>query len=126
MSVKFTVSVLANFVLIGILVVYGFRLFAEYHAHGKWANNATALLSGLGILALALALILTPQNASVIAIVAQTNASKVFFWTSSGLLLSAIAAFGILAYSRPSRLQKQRRKRRVRPDDEITSVPRAS
>ena len=45
-----------NFIVIAGVMFYGFGLFAEYHAHGKWAKNATALLAGLGMLALAFAL----------------------------------------------------------------------
>lgn len=126
MPVQLTISVVANFVLIATLVVYGFRLFAEYHAHGKWARNVTALLSGLGMLALALALVLTPENASVLVRIAGTNASRVFLWFSTGLLLSAITAFGVLAYAKPFRLRRDKRRSNHRREDEDFHLPTAS
>jgi len=100
-----SISVVANFLLLGGLVLYGFRLFAEYHAKGRWAKNATALLAGLGMLFLALAVVLTPSNAEVIRRIAQTNASKVLLGISSGFLLAAVAAFGVITYSKPLRLR---------------------
>jgi hypothetical protein len=102
-------SVLANFLLIAGLVVYGFMLFAEYHAKGRWAKNVTALLAGIGMLVLALALVLTPSNAGVIVRVAETGAARVLVWMSTALLLAAIAAFGIITYSRPLRLWHERK-----------------
>jgi predicted outer membrane lipoprotein len=109
MSGAQTVTLLANFLLIAGLILYGFRLFAEYHARGRWAKNVTGLLAGLGMLSLALALLLTPQNAAVVVRIAQTHASTVFTWISTGLLLAAIVAFGIITYSRPLRLWHERR-----------------
>ncbi len=91
-----SIAVVANFLLIAGLLLYGFTLFAEYHAKGRWAKNITGLLGGLGMLALAFALLITPSNAQVILRIAATGASTVFLWISSGLLLSAIAAFGII------------------------------
>jgi hypothetical protein len=87
----------------------GLPFFAEYHATGKWAKNVTGLLAGLGLLTLAFALMITPANAEVIAQIAQTKASVVFLTISSGLLLAAITAFGIITYSKPLRLLHQRR-----------------
>lgn len=104
-----SVSVIANFLIIAGLVLYGFTLFAEYHAKGRWAKNITALLAGLGMVALAFALLITPSNAQVILRVAQTGASSVFLWISTGLLLAAVAAFGIITYSKPLRLWHERR-----------------
>ncbi len=104
-----SVSVIANFLIIAGLVMYGFTLFAEYHAKGRWAKNITALLAGLGMVALAFALLITPRNAQVILRVAQTGASSVFLWISTGLLLAAVAAFGIITYSKPLRLWHERR-----------------
>ena len=109
MAQGLTVAVVANFLLIGGLIVYGFGLFAEYHSTGKWAKNATGLLAGLGMMFLALAMLLRPANAIVIWRVAQTNASLVLLAISSGLLLAAIAAFGVITYSKPLRLQRQRK-----------------
>ncbi len=83
--------------------------FADYHATGRWAKNVTSLLAGIGMLALAASMLLTPANAAVILRVAQTGASRVFLVISSGLLLAAIAAFGIINYSRPLRLWHERR-----------------
>ena len=102
-------SVVLNFLLIGGLVMYGFRLFAEYHARGRWAKNATGLLAGIGMLGLALALVLTPQNARVTLRIAQTAASKILVGISSVLLLAAIAAFGVITYSKPLRLLYERK-----------------
>ncbi len=108
MAQGLTVAVVANFLLVGGLIVYGFGLFAEYHSTGKWAKNVTGLLAGLGMMFLALAMLLRPANAIVIWRVAQTNASQVLLAISSGLLVAAIAAFGIITYSKPLRLQRQK------------------
>jgi len=109
MESKLTISVLANFLGIAGLILYGFTLFAEYHAKGRWAKNMTALLAGLGMLTLALALVFTPQNAQVIERIAETGASKVVVGISSALLLAAMAAFGIITYSKPLRLWHERK-----------------
>jgi hypothetical protein len=99
----------ANFFVIAGLVLYGYGLFAEYLERGKWAKNITGLLAGLGMLILAFALMLTPDNATVIAIMSQTGAAKALVWISSGLLLAAIAAFGIITYTKPIRLWHERK-----------------
>ena len=109
MDAKLSFSIVANFLLIGGLLLYGLRLFAEYHASGRWAKNATGLLAGLGMLALAGALVLKPQNAEVIVRIARTGASEVLLWASTVLLLAAIAAFGIITYSKPLRLLYERK-----------------
>ncbi len=122
MDGKLSFSIIANFLLIGGLVLYGFRLFAEYHARGRWAKNVTGLLAGIGMLALALALVLTPQNAIVILRIAETAASKVLVAMSTALLLAAIAAFGIITYSKPLRLLYERKiDRDLR--DELPRIP---
>jgi hypothetical protein len=109
MDFRFAVSAGANFFVICGLILYGYGLFAEYHERGKWAKNITGMLAGLGMLILALALLLTPGNAEIIARMAQTNASTALVWISSGLLLAAIAAFGIITYTRPIRLWHERK-----------------
>ncbi len=109
MSIRDAISIVANFLLIGGLVFYGFTFFAQYHATGKWAKNITSLLAGMGMLTLAFALTITPRNISVLARIAATNASLVFLGVSSALLLAAIAAFGIITYWRPLRLWHERR-----------------
>jgi uncharacterized membrane protein len=109
MFAGFSFSVAANFIVIGGLLLYGFTLFAEYHARGRWAKNFTGLLAGIGLLMLALALLLTPQNANWIARIAQTGISTLFVWASTGLLLAAMAAFGIITYSKPLRLWHERK-----------------
>lgn len=109
MDAKAWIAIVANFVVIAGLISYGFRLFAEYHATGRWAKNVTGLLAGIGMLALATSMLLTPRNALVILQVAQTGASRVFLVISSLLLMAAIAAFGIINYSRPLRLWHERR-----------------
>jgi hypothetical protein len=106
------IAIIANFVLIGGLIWYGFTLFAEYHATGKWAKNITGLLGGIGMLLLAFALALTPLNAQIMMRIAQTNISKLFLWASSLLLLASIAAYGVITYSKPFRLWHERRIRR--------------
>jgi len=103
------ISLAGNFLLIGGLVLYGFTLFAEYHATGKWAKNITGLLAGLGMLTLAFALVITPGNAEVIMRIAHTKASTVFLCISSALLLAAIGAFGLITYAKPFRLRMERR-----------------
>jgi hypothetical protein len=105
----FSFSVLANFVVIVGLLFYGFTLFAEYHARGRWAKNVTGLLAGIGMLVLALALLLTPQNADWIVRIARTGISTLFVGISTGLLLAAMAAFGIITYSKPLRLWHERK-----------------
>ncbi|PYP87043.1 MAG: hypothetical protein DMG65_17700 [Candidatus Angelobacter sp. Gp1-AA117] len=109
MDLKTWIAIVANFVVIAGLISYGFTLFAEYHAKGRWAKNVTGLLAGIGMLSLALSMLLTPRNALVILQVAQTSASRVFLVISSALLLAAIAAFGIINYSKPLRLWHERR-----------------
>ena len=66
-------------------------------------------LAGMGMLTLAFALVITPRNAEIIASIAETHASNVFLGMSSGLLLAAIAAFGIITYWRPLRLRHERK-----------------
>jgi hypothetical protein len=102
-------SIGGNFLLIAGLVVYGFRLFAGYHARGRWAKNITGLLAGIGMLTLASALVLTPRNAEVIVLLAKTKVSAVFLWISNGLLLAAIGAFGLITYAKPFRLRLERK-----------------
>ncbi len=109
MSVRASIAIVGNFLLIGGLIFYGFVFFAQYHATGKWAKNITGLLAGMGMLTLAFALIITPSNVAVLAHIASTKASLVFLVVSSVLLLAAIAAFGIIAYWRPRRLWHERR-----------------
>lgn len=113
MDLKDWIATVANFAVIAGLISYGFRLFAEYHASGRWAKNATGLLAGIGMMALAAAMLLTPRNALVFLRVAQTGVSHLFLFLSSTLLLAAIAAFGIINYSRPLRLWHERRIRRA-------------
>ena len=109
MDLKTTIAEAANFVIIAGLIIYGFGLFAEYHAKGRWAKNMTALLAGMGMMVLAFALIITPTSAALIDKVAKTNAADVFLGISSGLLLAAIAAYGLIAYTRPLRLWHERK-----------------
>ena len=103
------IAVLGNFLLITGLIYYGLTLFAEYHARGKWAKNITGLLAGLGMFALAAALIMTPANVEVIARIAATGVSTLFLWLSSALMLAAIAAFGLITFAKPFRLRYERR-----------------
>lgn len=107
---ELSLGVKASFLLIAGLIFYGFTLFAEYYAKGRWAKNVTGLLAGMGMLSLAAALMLVPQNAAELARIAQqTEASNVFLGISSGLLIAAIAAFGIIAYTKPLRLWHERK-----------------
>ena len=109
MDIRSSIAVVANFLLIGGLVIYGFAFFAQYHATGKWAKNITSLLAGVGMLTLAFALTIRPSNIAVLARIAATKASMVFLVVSSVLLLAAIAAFGIITYWRPLRLWHERK-----------------
>jgi hypothetical protein len=109
MDLRDWIAIVANFVIIAGLISYGFTLFAEYHARGRWAKNMTGLLAGVGMLCLALSMLLTPRNVMVILQVARTGASRFFLVISSAFLLAAIAAFGIINYSRPLRLWHERR-----------------
>ncbi len=104
-----TVAAAANFLLIAGLVVYGLTLFADYSARGRWAKNITSLLASLGILTLALALTLTPENAIVLLLISRTLVSRVLLGVSSFLLLLSIGAFGLITYSRPFRLRHEKR-----------------
>ena len=74
MDLSFWIGIVAAFLVIAGLISRGFALFAEYHATGRWAKNATGLLAGTGMLALAVAMLLTPRNALVLLQVAQTGA----------------------------------------------------
>jgi hypothetical protein len=103
------IALVGNFLLIVGLVIYGFTLFAGYHASGKWAKNITELLGGVGMLTLAFALAITPANIEFLMRLAETKASIIFLWISSILLLAAMAAYGIITYSRPFRLWHERR-----------------
>ena len=105
-----SIGVAASFLLIAGLIFYGFTLFAEYYAKGRWAKNVTGLLAGMGMLSLAAALILVPQNANELSRIArETQASNAFLGISSGLLLAAITAFGIITYTKPLRLWHERK-----------------
>ena len=116
------VSTAANFIVIAGLLVYGFVLFGEYSAKGRWAKNITGLLAGFGMWALAFALLVTPENADEMSRIAHSDAPVVFLGISSGLLLAAIAAFGIITYSRPLRLFHERRIQRDL-DSELPKIP---
>ena len=109
MHLREAIAVIVNFVLITALTVYGFRLFAEYHSKGKWAKNVTSLLAGVGLMTLALALLLTPQNAAVLTRISHTKIARILLWASNTLLLAGIAAFGVITYSRPLRLWHERK-----------------
>ena len=107
---QLSLGVTASFLMIAALIFYGFTLFAEYYAKGRWAKNLTGLLAGMGMLSLAASLILVPQNAAELARIAQqTEATDVFLGISSGLLVAAIAAFGIITYTKPLRLWHERK-----------------
>jgi len=122
MDLKGLIAIMANFVLIGVLIASGFRLFAQYHARGRWAKNITDLLSGAGMLGLAVALLLTPRNAAMLMLISRTKAHLIFLVASNILLLAAIAAFGMITYWKPLRLLIERRiERGLR--DELPKVP---
>lgn len=107
---ELSLGIATSFLLIAGLLFYGFTLFADYYARGRWAKNVTGLLAGMGMLALAASLILVPRNAAELSRIAQqTQASKAFLAISSGLLVAAIAAFGIITYTRPLRLWHERK-----------------
>ena len=116
------VSTAANFIVIAGLLVYGFVLFGEYSAKGRWAKNITGLLAGFGMWALAFALLVTPENADEMSRIAHSDAPVVFLGISSVLLLAAIAAFGIITYSKPLRLFHERRIQRDL-DSELPKIP---
>jgi hypothetical protein len=109
MEPRLAISVVANFLVVVGLVIYAFSLFAEYESRGRWAKNITGLLAGVGLMVLAIALLLTPANARTIMKIAQSGASEVLLWVSTGLLLAAIAAFGAITYWRPLRLLYERK-----------------
>lgn len=109
MQLRAAVAIVVNFLIIGALIVYGFRLFAEYHAKGRWAKNVTSLLAGVGLMTLAAALLLTPANISVLQQISHTKIARMLLWASNTLLFAAIAAFGLITYSRPLRLWHERK-----------------
>jgi hypothetical protein len=109
MDPRQTVEVVANFLVVVGLVIYAFNLLAEYESRGRWAKNITGLLAGMGMMLLAMALLLTPGNARTIMKIAQSGASEVLLWASTGLLLAAITAFGAITYWRPLRLLHERK-----------------
>ena len=108
MGLRLVVAIFGNFLLIAGLVVVGFRLFAQYHARGRWAKNISGLLAGCGMMLLAFALMITPRNAQVVSLIANTQAYMVFLIASNVLLLGAIAAYGVITYWRPGRLSLER------------------
>lgn len=108
MGFRYSIEVVGNFLLILGLAVYGSKLFAEYHSRGKWAKNVTGLLAGIGMISLALAFALTRKNVEVLLKVADTGVSNLFLDVSSGLLLAAMAAYGIITYWKPLRLLRER------------------
>ena len=122
MDVASTVAMVANFFVIAGLLVYGFILFGEYSAKGRWAKNITGLLAAFGMWALAFALEVRPSNVDELSKIAHTDAPGVFLGISSALLLGAIAAFGIITYSRPLRLWHERRIQRDL-DSELPKIP---
>jgi hypothetical protein len=122
MPIRALIAVVANFAVMSALIVVAFRLFGRYHSSGKWAKNITGLLSGIGMLLLALGLLITPRNAEIIATIAQTKTYLVFLIASNGFLLSAIAAYGVITYWRPLRLRHESEiEKELR--DELPKVP---
>src|SRR3954471_12179190 len=109
MELRAAVAIIVNFLLIAALTTYGFRLFADYHAKGRWAKNVTSLLAGLGLMLLAAALLLTPTNAAILQQISHTKIARMLLWASNTLLLASIAAFGVITYSRPLRLWHERK-----------------
>lgn len=120
MGIADYISYTVNFALIGGLVFFGFRFFAEYHARGKWAKNATSLLAGLGLLTLAGAQMLSPRIAQVLVALSKSHAPVAVLWISNALLLAGMVAFGIITYTKPLRLWHERKiereLRRERPN----------
>jgi hypothetical protein len=122
MPIRALIAVVANFAVMSALIVVAFRLFGRYHSSGKWAKNVTGLLSGIGMLLLALGLLITPRNAEVIAAIASTKAYLLFLIASNGFLLGAIAAYGIITYWRPLRLRHESEiEKELR--DELPKIP---
>lgn len=109
MDFRSAISLGTTVALIALLVIYGFRLFAEYHSRGKWAKNVTSLLAGLGLFSLAASLLLSPRVTNMMTKVAQSHIPALLLWASNILLLAAIAAFGIITYARPLRLWHERK-----------------
>ena len=107
MSLRVLIAVIANFAVMAALIVVAFRLFGRYHSSGKWAKNVTGLLSGIGMLLLALGLLITPRNADIIAQIAQTKAYLIFLIASNALLVGAMAAYGVITHWRPTRLMRE-------------------
>src|SRR5271166_4621065 len=99
----------ANLLLLIGLAVCGLMLFADYSARGRWARNATSLLAALGMISLALALALTPEDAELLGRLARSGLSRLLLGVSSLLLLMAMGTFGLITYMRPLRLRHEKR-----------------
>ena len=84
MQMRAAIAIVVNFLLIAALTIYGFRLFAEYHARGRWAKNVTSLLAGLGLMTLAAALLLTPTNAAVLTQISHSKIARILLWRDDG------------------------------------------
>ncbi len=110
MEIRESIAIVGNFLLIGGLVFGGFALFAQYHATGRWAKNFTNLLAGMGMLTLAFALTIKPQNIAVLARISTTKAPSVFYGVSSFLLLAAIAASNTQRSAVPEQQHGQQQK----------------
>lgn len=108
MEFREAIALLANFAAVAALVVIGLRMFAQYHSRGKWAKNVSSLLGGIGLLLLAVAILITPRNADAITRIAHTKAYLIFLIGSSLLLIGAMAAYGLITYSKPLRLLRER------------------
>jgi hypothetical protein len=122
MGVGEIIGILANFLVVVALIVLGLRLFAQYYSRGQWAKNITALLAGCGLLTLAFALMITPRNAEIVVLISRTKAYVIFLVASNALLLSAIAAYGLITYWKPLRLLHERKIERDLKD-ELPKVP---
>jgi len=105
---RYSIEVVGNFILIVGLIIYGSKLFAEYHSRGKWAKNVTGLLAGIGMISLAIAFALTKKNVEVLLKISDSGVSNLFMNVSSALLLAAIAAYGLITYWKPLRLLRER------------------
>jgi len=82
-GVRYSIEVVGNFILIVGLIVYGSKLFAEYHSRGKWAKNVTGLLAGIGMICLAIAFALTKKNVEVLLKISDSGVSNLFLDVSS-------------------------------------------
>ena len=102
------IRIAANLALFILLLVWGMAALSDYFARGQWTKNVTKLLSGAGLLLLAVRCSLSPTMMALLLWTSHTRVPAALVVVSSLLLLAAICAFGMITYWRPLRLWRER------------------